>query len=148
MNDYLQRIDRPLAAETVPHGFPEEATRDWVAAVYVRRTDASKEALARAEAAADALFEEGRGCLLCHVKEGSRIAEPRVPRSWMNRARFVHETHRFEQCSKCHDMSQNADAETLAEVTRVLKITDGALRHMAVRRPAVRSREEAVTPTG
>ena len=30
----------------------------------------------------------------------------------------------------------DCDAETLAELTRVLKITDGAMRHMAVRRPA------------
>lgn len=110
---HQERIDKPLAAETVPHGFQPDAIRDWVAAVYVRRTDASREALARAEAAAGALFEEGRGCLLCHVTEGSRIAEPRVPRSWMNRARFRHETHRFEQCSKCHDMRGNASAEAL-----------------------------------
>jgi small subunit ribosomal protein S6 len=33
-----------------------------------------------------------------------------------------------------HVFQFEADAETLAEVTRVLKITDGALRHMAVRR--------------
>jgi hypothetical protein len=111
---HQERIDRPLAAETVPHGFQPDAIRDWVAAVYVRRTDASKEALARAEAAANALFEEGRGCLLCHVREGAAIAEPRIPRSWMNRARFSHETHRFEPCSKCHDMSGNAAAETLS----------------------------------
>jgi small subunit ribosomal protein S6 len=30
----------------------------------------------------------------------------------------------------------DADPATLAELTRVLKITDGAMRHMAVRRPA------------
>ena len=47
-----------------------------------------------------------------------------------------------------HVFQFDADAETLAEITRVLKITDGALRHMAVRRPVVRARREAVTPTG
>jgi small subunit ribosomal protein S6 len=35
-----------------------------------------------------------------------------------------------------HLLHFDADAETLAEVTRVLKITDGAMRHMAVRRSA------------
>jgi small subunit ribosomal protein S6 len=43
-----------------------------------------------------------------------------------------------------HVFHFDADAETLAEVTRVLKITDGALRHMAVRRPAAK----AVQTTG
>jgi small subunit ribosomal protein S6 len=49
-----------------------------------------------------------------------------------------------------HVFHFDADAETLAELTRVLRITDGALRHMAVRRPAPRTaeREKAVTPTG
>ena len=43
----------------------------------------------------------------------------------------------------------DADAETLAEVTRVLKITDGAMRHMAVRRSAAQPRRaEAVQPAG
>jgi small subunit ribosomal protein S6 len=47
-----------------------------------------------------------------------------------------------------HVFHFDADAETLAEVTRVLKITDGAIRHMAVRRPAARAKAkaEAVTP--
>jgi small subunit ribosomal protein S6 len=34
-----------------------------------------------------------------------------------------------------HLLSFSADAETLGEVSRVLKITDGVLRHLAVRRP-------------
>ena len=43
----------------------------------------------------------------------------------------------------------DADAETLAEVTRVLKITDGAMRHMAVRRSAAQPRRaEVVQPAG
>jgi small subunit ribosomal protein S6 len=43
----------------------------------------------------------------------------------------------------------DADAPTLAEITRVLRITDGAMRHMAVRRPAARAREaEPVRPAG
>ena len=47
-----------------------------------------------------------------------------------------------------HVLHFDADADTLAELTRVLRITDGALRHMAVRRPAERPKREAVTPTG
>jgi ribosomal protein S6 len=48
-----------------------------------------------------------------------------------------------------HLLHFDADAETLAEVTRVLKITDGAMRHMAVRRPAAQPRRtEAVQPAG
>jgi small subunit ribosomal protein S6 len=42
-----------------------------------------------------------------------------------------------------HVFHFDADAETLAEVTRVLKITDGAMRHMAVRRSAARVAEPA-----
>ena len=48
-----------------------------------------------------------------------------------------------------HLLHFDSDAETLAEVTRVLKITDGALRHMAVRRSAAQPRRtEAVQPAG
>lgn len=35
-----------------------------------------------------------------------------------------------------HLLHFHSDAETLAELARVLKITDGVVRHMAVRRPA------------
>ena len=35
-----------------------------------------------------------------------------------------------------HLIHFDSDPATLAELTRVLKITDGAMRHMAVRRPA------------
>ncbi|MEO8289899.1 MAG: 30S ribosomal protein S6 [Gaiellaceae bacterium] len=48
-----------------------------------------------------------------------------------------------------HLLQFDADAETLAEVTRVLKITDGAIRHMAVRRTAAQPRRtETVQPAG
>jgi small subunit ribosomal protein S6 len=49
-----------------------------------------------------------------------------------------------------HLIHLDCDAETLEELTRVLKITDGVVRHMAVRRPAApppRSPREAV-PAG
>lgn len=48
-----------------------------------------------------------------------------------------------------HLLQFDADAETLAEVTRVLKITDGAMRHMAVRRTVPKPRPaETVQPAG
>jgi small subunit ribosomal protein S6 len=48
-----------------------------------------------------------------------------------------------------HVFQFEADAETLAEVTRVLKITDGALRHMATRRSGrVTERGRAVQAAG
>lgn len=38
-----------------------------------------------------------------------------------------------------HLLHFDCEPETLDELTRVLKITDGAMRHMAVRRPAGRT---------
>ena len=48
-----------------------------------------------------------------------------------------------------HLLHFDADPATLDELTRVLKITDGAIRHMAVRRPAAphsRKRQPAAAP--
>jgi small subunit ribosomal protein S6 len=53
------------------------------------------------------------------------------------RRKLAYEIDRKAEASY-HVFQFDADAETLAEVTRVLKITDGALRHMAVRRPAAK----------
>ena len=47
-----------------------------------------------------------------------------------------------------HLLHFDSDAETLEEVTRVLRITDGAMRHIAVRRPAVQRPTEAVPAGG
>ena len=47
-----------------------------------------------------------------------------------------------------HLVQFDADPATLEEITRVLKITDGAVRHMAVRRPVARARKEAVPASG
>jgi len=38
-----------------------------------------------------------------------------------------------------HLMTFDSEPETLDELTRVLRITDGAMRHMAVRRPKATS---------
>ncbi len=40
-----------------------------------------------------------------------------------------------------HILHFDADPGTLDEIARVLKITDGVMRHMAVRRPAARGGE-------
>ena len=43
-----------------------------------------------------------------------------------------------------HLLHIDCEPSTLDELTRVLKITDGAMRHMAVRRPAARQTARAV----
>ena len=45
-----------------------------------------------------------------------------------------------------HLLHFDCEPGTLDELTRVLKITDGAMRHMAVRRPAARRRAEPAAP--
>jgi small subunit ribosomal protein S6 len=48
-----------------------------------------------------------------------------------------------------HLVQFDAEPATLDEATRVLRISDGVMRHMAVRRPAVRHRdEEPAVPAG
>jgi small subunit ribosomal protein S6 len=42
-----------------------------------------------------------------------------------------------------HVLHFDADPATLEEISRVLRITDGAMRHLAVRRPKARRRAEA-----
>ena len=45
-----------------------------------------------------------------------------------------------------HLLHFSADPATLDELTRVLKITDGAMRHMAVRVPSARRAAETAPP--
>ncbi len=45
-----------------------------------------------------------------------------------------------------HLLHFDCDPATLDELTRILKITDGAMRHMAVRRPAPRRTAQTATP--
>ena len=47
-----------------------------------------------------------------------------------------------------HLLHFDAEPSTLEEITRVLKITDGAMRHMAVRRYVPKRAAEPVQPTG
>lgn len=50
------------------------------------------------------------------------------------RRRLAYEIQRKGEASY-HLFSFDADPQTLDELTRVLRITDGAMRHMATRRP-------------
>ena len=48
-----------------------------------------------------------------------------------------------------HLVHFDVEPAALDEITRVLRITDGVVRHMAVRRPAVRGRDqEPAVPAG
>ena len=47
-----------------------------------------------------------------------------------------------------HLLHLDCDAETLEELTRVLKITDGVVRHLAVRRPVSSRRSRESVPGG
>ncbi|MHC4136594.1 MAG: cytochrome c3 family protein [Planctomycetota bacterium] len=120
----------------VPHGFQIGELRDWIAAVYVRvwlakrpkevepqasvpgRSDTGPPdwavALAeRSRVAQTALFQPGRGCLLCHVAQGEEILSPEIPSRWLPRARFDHQTHRFQSCDRCHDLREATSADVL-----------------------------------
>ena len=90
------------------------------------------------------LAEERQNEILSRTRE---LIEKRGG-SWVGhepwgRRKLAYEIDRKDEAAY-HVFQFDADAETLAEVTRVLKITDGALRHMAVRRPAAR----VVQPAG
>lgn len=58
------------------------------------------------------------GCRLCHVVTGSsaqqngegfsaewEVAKPSIPERWMPRSRFSHDSHRFVDCTACHQDS-------------------------------------------
>ena len=60
-----------------------------------------------------ALFQPGRGCLLCHVRDGDQIVAPAIPSNWFQKARFTHAPHRFESCDRCHHMDRVSNAESL-----------------------------------
>jgi small subunit ribosomal protein S6 len=63
------------------------------------------------------------------------------------RRRLAYEIDRKNE-AHYHLFTFDADPATLDELTRVLRITDGAMRHLAVRRPkaATRRQAPAVTP--
>jgi small subunit ribosomal protein S6 len=60
------------------------------------------------------------------------------------RRKLAYEIHKKPEAFY-HLLHFESDADTLDELARVLKITDGVLRHMAVRRPAAKPAAKAVT---
>jgi small subunit ribosomal protein S6 len=64
--------------------------------------------------------------------------------SW-GRRKLAYEIAKKSEASY-HLLHFDCDAATLDELTRVLKITDGAMRHMAVRRPAARAARTPAAP--
>jgi small subunit ribosomal protein S6 len=72
--------------------------------------------------------------------------------AWVNhepwgRRKLAYEIDKKEE-AVYHLVHFDTDPATLDEMTRVLRITDGVMRQMAVRRPAVRKREEPAVPAG
>ena len=61
--------------------------------------------------------------------------------AWGRRKLAYEIDHRTE--GVYHLLAFRCDPPTLAEVSRVLKITDGVMRHMATRRPKLRRRPAA-----
>lgn len=68
------------------------------------------------------------------VERGGGVWQGQEP--W-GRRRLAYEIDKKSE-AHYHLLQFDADPATLDELTRVLKITDGAMRHMAVRRPAAR----------
>src|SRR3712207_8291926 len=64
--------------------------------------------------------------------------------SW-GRRKLAYEIQKKSEATY-HLLHFDCDAATLDELTRVLKITDGAIRHMAVRRPAARTTRAPAAP--
>lgn len=132
--------ERMSGGESVPHGLQREELRDFIRAALLRTMDEKGELRESASivpgrgatefpAWSTALDErtnralaallpkdakgKARGCLVCHSMEDDAIVKPDVPSRWLDKARFDHRTHRFESCSKCHDMSENTKSGTL-----------------------------------
>ncbi len=80
------------------------------------------------------------------VERGGGVWQRYEP--WGRRKLAYEIDHKHE--AHYHLLHFDCDAATLEELTRVLKITDGAMRHMAVRRPAARrpAAQAAPQPAG
>ena len=88
------------------------------------------------------LDEERQNEILARVRE---LVE-RGGGSWQGhqpwgRRKLAYEIAKREE-AYYHLLLFEASPETLDEIARVLKITDGVMRHLAVRRPAARGRVE------
>jgi small subunit ribosomal protein S6 len=80
------------------------------------------------------LVEKGGGAWVSHEPWGRR--------------RLAYEIDKKDE-GVYHLVQFDVEPAALDEMTRVLRITDGVVRHMAVRRPAVRTQsEEPAVPAG
>ena len=94
------------------------------------------------------LAEDGQNEIVARVRE---LAESHGG-AWQGhepwgRRKLAYEIGRRSEANY-HLLLFDADPSTLDEITRVLKITDGVMRHMAVRRPVTGGRraEPVATP--
>ncbi len=128
--------ERLADGKVLPHGLQREGMRDFVRAALLRTMDEKGElreprsvvpgqgatafpawSVALEEQTKrvlkEALERPNRGCLLCHESKDGAIVAPDIPARWLDKAQFDHRTHRFESCARCHDMSENTNANTL-----------------------------------
>ena len=86
------------------------------------------------------LAEDGQNEIVARVRElvESHGGAWQGHEPW-GRRKLAYEIGRRSEGSY-HLVLFDADPSTLDEITRVLKITDGVMRHMAVRRPVARGR--------
>ena len=75
------------------------------------------------------------------VERGGGVWQRHEP--WGRRKLAYEIDHKHE--AHYHLLHLECDPATLEELTRVLKITDGAMRHMAVRRPVSRRTADKAT---
>ena len=53
-------------------------------------------------------------CKTVLIKLQCVILSPEIPSRWLPRARFDHQTHRFQSCGRCHDLRAATSADILA----------------------------------
>jgi small subunit ribosomal protein S6 len=91
------------------------------------------------------LAEERQSEILARVRD---LVEKRggawVGQEAWGRRKLAYEIARHGEADY-HVLHFDADPATLEEISRVLRITDGAMRHLAVRRPKGRRSAEAKT---
>lgn len=94
------------------------------------------------------LAEERQNEILARVRElVERGGGTWVSHEPWGRRRLAYPIDKKEE-GAYHLVHFDAEPATLDETTRVLRITDGVMRHMAVRRPAARRADEPAVPTG
>jgi small subunit ribosomal protein S6 len=95
------------------------------------------------------LAEERQNEILARLRElVERDGGAWVDHEPWGRRRLAYEIDKKDEADY-HLVHFDAEPAALDEVTRVLRITDGVIRHLAVRRPATRRRgQEPAVPAG